>query len=483
MGACAPYWTTVRGQHQRRASAGAGRLEQERGHTAGVHLAHHGPGMAPQPGAAVVRQPPQPAALDRAHLGWVDVVGGGRDHVPTRDAQGRERGVAGCQRMWIALERHSPHLVAAAPVQRHEQRRAVPARRRLFGPHPVVQIGSPAQGHRYIQRAGQAARGAAVPHVELELRMAGRPGDVGADERKRAAVGRPGRQPGQARERHELLGLAPRHSHQVDARLGVEVCVRTDPGGEGDPAAVRVPRRLGDVEVATCDLRRAGTRAGPDHEQVGVVIVLAVVAAPVDRANHPRRAPLRVAGPEPGRPRLGGERDPAAVRRPHRRAHVAVLGRADALGLAAVGADQVQRSRGAGTAAAVPPVARERNRAAVGRPRGGGVAPAAVRQPPGPAACVRHQPQARLVVAGDDRAPCVHDPAAVRREGRRADDDLAADDVRGEGGHTRGEDTGPVSRRRPRGPHGPAAAPPRPAPASRRGRTRTRGSGRPRAAV
>ena len=126
----------------------------------------------------------------------------------------------------------------------------------------------------------------------------------------------------------------------------------------------------------------------------------------------------------------GDERNRAAVGRPERCAHAAVRRLADPLGLAAVGIDQVEL--GAGVVVGLgggAPIREERDRAAVGRPGRSGVAPLPVGEPPRPPAAIRHEPQAHLVAVAGHGAARVDDALAVRRHGRGADDDLAADDI------------------------------------------------------
>ena len=331
-----------------------------------------------------------------------------------------------------------PDLVAAAPVHHRQEVGAVPDRERVRGRDPVVQVGGPADRGGDVEVGGQAAEGRSLAHPQRRLGVVGRAGDVGADEAEPAAVGRPGRLLGEPGQRHELLRPAAADGHLVDARLGVQVGVGLEDRRERDPLAGRMPGGMRDVEVAGRQLARPRTGPGRDEEQVLAPVACAGVVLPVGGADDARDVLLRVARPESHLLARRHERDRAAVGRPVRRAGRAVGRLAHALRLPAVGIDQEELGVGIVVLARAGPVGQERDRAPVGRPGGGRVAPAPVREPPRPAAAVGDEPQVHLIAVAGDGAAGVDDPLAVGRDRRRADHDLAADDVCSERWHERG---------------------------------------------
>ena len=191
----------VRREHHRRSLACPGWLEQEGRDAAGVDLADDRGG---------VRRSHDPPWLvsDRSRPFSTAHTSGGsgrrsRSRRPCPDPTESDESVVlpVVSRLRLALERDAPRLIAATPVHDREELVAVPARRRVGGLEPVVQVGAPPDCGRDVEVGGQAADVRALAYPQGGLRVVGRAGDIGADEREPAAVGRPDGLLGIARER------------------------------------------------------------------------------------------------------------------------------------------------------------------------------------------------------------------------------------------------------------------------------------------
>ena len=282
-------------------------------------------GEAPLPSGPLAGDRAKGPVLDGADLARLAVERGadGDTAAGDLDARAGDAGRRVGQRRGDTVEADPVRDVAAAVADDHAERGVVqPDRaRRVLGQHQVTP--RPVAG-RAVQRCGERPRPARrqLHHPHNGRNLVGRVVHVGPDERQLAAVRReagPIRVAGQARQRTDARpGGVGAHRPELETRMdrGVGPSIRA----EGDPAPVRRPRRVEDVEVAARQLARPRSLPRVDQPQVraphDVAALVVAEVEPGEAARHRRPSLSLLADQEAMVARLGDERQALAVGAP-----------------------------------------------------------------------------------------------------------------------------------------------------------------------
>jgi hypothetical protein len=354
------------------------------------------------------------------------VVGDQDDGGPARAVVGGHRPIAGQQRLRGArsgaVGRDPVQVDPATVLAGHEQVPVVPDRGAGAGERPPGAVDT---GREDVLPPGRD-----VDHRRRRVRR-GRQVVVGGQGGQPGAVRRPGRVRVMAAGAGEPPRPAPatRGVDQVDPRGLVQVPVRLAVRDDGQRPPVRRPGGRRVLVGPAGDGHRVATPGVDDEHRRRPVDDPALPVQPAEQPVDPARlaGPVVVAGGPAGRPLPGHERDPRAVRRPHRLGH-RLRTLADHHRLARDADRQHPQLR-----AAVLPPGDDGQPRPVRRPGGGGVAVLGAGQPAWRAAPVgRGEPDRSAVPVGAevDAADRDGDDRAVRGHRGGAEGDQSSD-VRG----------------------------------------------------
>ena len=390
------------------------------------------------PARTLGRDRPQGAVVDRVDLGAAPVEAGAHRDAAAHCGVREPRPVHDRRRIdqWLgdSRQRHPVGEIAAPVADEHQERLVVEPDRphRVLGHHEVRP--GPVTD-RAIERGGEVPRLPAgqVDDPERRLDVAGRVLDIGADERQPPTIGRVRRRLGVARQAHELAHPAAIGPDRPDLRTRRDVGVLALVRGEGDPRAVRCPRRVQDVEVAPRQLPRTRAGADVDGPQVRAANHVAGLVVTEVRPGHAasRRRPVLalVADDEAVIAPLRHERQHAPVRAPVGAAHAA-FERGELPGLTAVERQDPHLADRVALAGRGP---NEGDTSSVGRELRRDVADPPSRQLACPPTAIGPHVQVRQVVVAVRPAQHVHDRRAVGGEPVRLEGDLGAHERAGSG--------------------------------------------------